>query len=146
MYDAGTEPKPIFSALGPLYRALVPLSWLLLRCAAGGLLLVHGYAKIGHLDTVVATMTRLGLSPQQPLAWIVTLTETMGAVGVVLGLFTRFFAAACAIDLAVITFDVFMPQGFLRGEGTLLWGLVFLAIALRGRGPLSIDRLIGREL
>jgi putative oxidoreductase len=74
------------------------------------------------------------------------LTETVGAIGVILGLFTRFCAAACAIDLGVISFLVMVPRGFGAMEFTLLWGLVMLAIALRGGGPFSIDRLIGREL
>ena len=146
MYDTGSEPKPVIPALGSLYRLLVPLSWLLIRCAAAGIFLVHGYAKIGHLDTVEGTMVRVGLSPPVLLAWLVTLTETVGAVGVILGFFTRFFAAACAIDLAFITFRVMAPRGFGAMEGPLLWGLVFLAIAFRGGGPLSMDRLIGREL
>jgi len=28
----------------------------------------------------------------------------------------------------------------------LLWGLIFLAIAIRGGGPYSVDRAIGREV
>jgi uncharacterized membrane protein YphA (DoxX/SURF4 family) len=28
----------------------------------------------------------------------------------------------------------------------LMWGLLFFAIALRGGGPYSLDRLLGREL
>ena len=31
-------------------------------------------------------------------------------------------------------------------EYTLLWGFVCFAIALRGGGPYSVDRVIGREL
>lgn len=31
-------------------------------------------------------------------------------------------------------------------EYPLMWGLVMLAIALRGGGPYSLDRAIGREL
>ena len=31
-------------------------------------------------------------------------------------------------------------------EYPVLWGLIFLAIAIRGGGPYSIDRAIGREL
>jgi putative oxidoreductase len=146
MYDTGTEPKLLIPSLSSLYRLLVPLSWLLVRCAAGGILLVHGYAKIGHIDTVEGTMVRVGLGAPLFLAWVVTLTETVGAIAVVLGFFTRFFAAACAIDLAVIAFHVMAPRGFGTMEETLLWGLFFLAIALRGGGPFSIDRLIGREL
>ena len=31
-------------------------------------------------------------------------------------------------------------------EYTLLWGFVCFAIALRGGGPYSVDRVIGKEL
>ncbi len=31
-------------------------------------------------------------------------------------------------------------------EYPLMWGLVMFAIALRGGGPLSLDRRIGKEL
>ncbi|HWE72404.1 MAG TPA: DoxX family protein [Stellaceae bacterium] len=69
---------------------------------------------------------------------------------VAIGFFTRFFAAACAIDLAVITFDVLWPKGFVWSQGgyefMLMWGLIMFAIALRGGGPYSVDRWIGREL
>lgn len=146
MDDGGTVPKPLLPGFDALYRRLVPLSWLLIRLAAGGILLVHGYAKIGHIDAVAATMVRVGLAPPVLLAWLVTLTETVGAIGVCLGLLTRFCAAACTINLAVISFHVMAPRGFGAMEFTLLWGLVMLAIAFRGGGPYSIDRLIGREL
>jgi uncharacterized membrane protein YphA (DoxX/SURF4 family) len=39
-----------------------------------------------------------------------------------------------------------MPQGLFRLEGTLIWGIVMFAIALRGGGPYSLDRKIGKEL
>jgi putative oxidoreductase len=43
-----------------------------------------------------------------------------------------------------------MPQGFGWGnrgyEYPLFWGLIMFAIALRGGGPYSLDRRIGKEL
>jgi len=59
-------------------------------------------------------------------------------------------AAACAIDLAVITFAVLWPKGFGWSHGgyefLLMWTLIMFAITLGGGGPYSLDRLIGREL
>src|SRR6476620_9190009 len=67
---------------------------------------------------------------------------------ILIGLFTRFFAAAAAIELLIITI-VYWKTGFSwlnRGyEYTLLWGLVCFAIALRGGAPYSLDRKLGRE-
>jgi putative oxidoreductase len=72
--------------------------------------------------------------------------EFVGGIAIALGLFTRFFAAATAIEMAIITFTVFWPKGYHAYEYTLWWGLVLFAIALRGGGPYSLDQRIGREL
>jgi putative oxidoreductase len=150
MTDMSTEPKLLLPGLEPLYRHVVPLSWLLVRCAAGLILFYHGLAKIGHLDAVTANMVKNSLAPPVPIAYVVTIAETLGAFCVAIGLFTRFFAAACAIDLAVITFHVLWPKGFVWSRGGyeyfLMWGLIMFAVALRGGGPYSIDRWIGCEL
>ena len=112
MSDVNSEPKLLLPALAPLYRQVVPLSWLVVRCTAGLILFYHGTLKIGHLDDVTANMVKNGIIfPPAIAAYIVTLTETVGAFCVALGLFTRFFAAACAFDLAVITFHVLWPKG-----------------------------------
>jgi putative oxidoreductase len=81
--------------------------------------------------------------------WTALFNETLAGIALILGLFTRFFAAAAAIELLIIT-AVYWHTGFswLRQgyEYTLLWGWVCFAIALRGGGPYSIDRAIGKEL
>jgi putative oxidoreductase len=83
---------------------------------------------------------------------VVIFLETVGAVAIMLGLFTRFFAAAITIEFIVIVIVGNGPNGYAwinaRGgwEYPLLWGLIFFAIALRGGGPCSLDRKIGREL
>ena len=94
-------------------------------------------------------LAKRGIEPSLPFAYIVVFLETIGGLCIALGLFTRFFAAAAAIHLLVVTL-VHMPQGFgwsNRGyEYALFWGLILFAIALRGGGPYSLDRKIGREL
>jgi putative oxidoreductase len=76
--------------------------------------------------------------------------ETVGAICIILGLFTRFFAAALAIELGIAFLVVHMPKGFAAAQGgyeyVLLLGVVLLAIAIRGGGPYSLDRVIGKEL
>ena len=91
----------------------------------------------------------MGFTPAAFWFWASTTTETLCGVALILGLFTRFFAAWAAIELLIITI-LYWDNGFSwmkRGyEYTLLWGLVCFAIALRGGGPYSLDRKIGREL
>ena len=150
MTDTSSSPRLLLPALAGLYRHTVPLSWPIVRLAAGLILFVHGWQKIGNIDGVTATMVKNAISPPLLVAYVVTITETIGALGVALGLLTRVCAAACAIDLAVITFHVLLPKGFVWSRGgyeyLLMWGLIMFAIALRGGGPYSLDRWLGREL
>jgi putative oxidoreductase len=142
----------LIPALAPLYAHTTDLSYLIIRVTAGLMLLPHGIPKVfnqGVAAFAAAGLARRGIEPALPLAYVVAFLETIGGLCIALGLFTRFFAAAVAIEMAVITY-VNLPMGFgwaNRGyEYPLFWGLVMFAIALRGGGPYSLDRKIGREL
>jgi len=110
-------------------------------------LFVHAWPKLHNGPAAVAvTMAKAGFVPGLFFAYAAIFLETVGATCVILGLFTRFFAAALAIEMACITFGVFLPQGWGRMEPTFIWGILFFAIALRGGGPYSLDRVIGKQL
>ena len=157
---AAREPKLIIPALASFYAQTRDLSWLVIRLTAGGMLLVHGIMKVmpmseqGITATIEAfaagSMARRGIEPAIVAAYAVILLETIGAVLIMLGLFTRFVAAAAAIQFAVITFVAHFPLGFTWSKGgweyPLFWGLIIFAIALRGGGPYSLDRKLGWEL
>ena len=152
MADAQTEPKLLLPFLRPFYEAVTPLSWLIIRVAVGWNLLVHGWGKIVTLGPTAAALkgyADIGLDPPELWFWSGLVIEAAGGAAIILGLFTRFFAAAAAIELLIITV-VYWKTGFAwtrRGyEYTLMWGLVSFAIALRGGGPYSLDRKLGREL
>jgi putative oxidoreductase len=148
MDDARTsEPKLIFPGLAGFYATVSDLWYPLIRIAAGATLFMHGWAKLHSGATpVVAGMAKYGFVPATGFAYAAIFLETVGAICIVLGLFTRFFAAIIAIELGLICFVVMMPHGYYRMEETLIWGIVFFAIALRGGGPYSLDRVIGKEL
>jgi putative oxidoreductase len=151
MAQVQTEPKLFLPFLQPLYDAAVPLSWLIVRVAVGWNLLVHGWGKImiGPTDAFLKAFADLGFTPPAFWFWSSFLIEMLGGISLILGLFTRFFAVAAAIELLLITV-AYWPTGFSwlkRGyEYTMLWGLLCFAIALRGGGPYSLDRKLGREL
>jgi putative oxidoreductase len=87
--------------------------------------------------------SRQSLSPL-----ILIVLETIVGLCVALGLFTRFFAVAIAVEMAVIVHQYFPKFGW-TGPGyeyPVMWGVIMLAIALRGGGPYSLDRRPGREL
>jgi putative oxidoreductase len=148
-HAGSAEPRLLFPFLRPFYDLVVPLSWPLTRCAVGLILFVHGTGKLDRIVAFGDSLAKRGYVPGQFWGWTVFLTELVGGLCIALGLFTRFWAAAAAIELGVITLG-YMDNGFSwtkRGyEYTLMWGLLLFAIALRGGGPYSIDRKIGREL
>jgi len=151
MTDAVTgEPRPLIPALAPFYAAARPFSWLLIRLTVGLMLIPHGWPKLmaGIGPVAANALTKRGIGPAEPLAVILIAIETLGGLCIALGLFTRFWAAAATIEMCVIVYHHLPKFGWTdRGyEYPLMWGLVLLAVALRGGGPYSVDRLLKREL
>jgi len=145
------EPKLIFPGLAGFYASWGEITYALVRVVIGYILLMHGWVKINSgITGVSAFMAKNGLSPGEAFAGSAMFLETVGAVCIIVGLFTRFFAAALAIELGLAFLVVHMPKGFAAGQGgfeyVLLLGVVMLAIAIRGGGPYSLDRAIGKEL
>jgi putative oxidoreductase len=142
------EPRLIFPGLAGFYNAVSDLWYPMLRITAGGFILAfHGYPKVmAGMGAVAGNMTRMGFQPPTLFAYITVFMETIGALCIVLGLGTRFFAAAMAIEFAIITVFVQFPRGWPNPEMYLIWGILLFAIALRGGGPYSVDRAIGKEL
>lgn len=141
------EPKLLFPALAGFYDAVSDIWYPLIRITAGACLYPHVWSKLHNGPaTVAAFMAKAGFVPGSFFAYSAIFLETVGATCIIIGLFTRFFAAALAIEMALISFVYMMPQGYMRMEPTLIWGIIFFAIALRGGGPYSVDRKIGIEL
>jgi putative oxidoreductase len=95
--------------------------------------------------------TRIGLPVPELLAYAAIFLETFGAICIVVGLFTRFFAAALAIEMLIAMLVVHLPKGFGVGGGgyefVLLLGVMLFAVAIRGGGPYSVDQqMVGKEL
>jgi putative oxidoreductase len=114
------------------------------------MILPHGWPKLmqGVGATAAQALIRRGIQPAEPLAVALIILETVGGLCVALGLFTRFWAAAITVEMMVIVYH-HMPKFGWTGPGyeyPLMWGLVMLAVALRGGGPYSLDRVLGREL
>jgi putative oxidoreductase len=151
MSETSNDPELLLPFLAPFYRWAIPFSWAVIRVVAGVDFAIHGWEKVVRLPAIFAALMQgstAALGPQfDPVHNIVLVFfEFIGGIAIALGLFTRFFAAAAAIELAIITFTVFWPHGYHGYEYTLWWGLVMFAIALRGGGPYALDRRLGREL
>src|SRR3954469_284216 len=140
-------PRLLIPQLQGFYAWAEPLSWALIRITAGLMIIPHGWPKLmaGVQATAQTALMKRGIQPAEPLAIVLIILETLGGLCVALGLFTRFWALGIAIEMAVIA-EVYWPKFGWTNPGyeyPLMWGLVMLAIALRGGGPYSLDRVIG---
>ena len=123
----------------------------MVRVVIGYIVFMHGWGKINTgFAGISGYMAKQGLTPSELFAGSAMFLETFGAACIVVGLFTRFFAAALAIEMGIAFLFVHMAKGFSVGQGgyefVLLLGIVLFAIAIRGGGPYSLDRAIGKEL
>ena len=146
------ETKLIFPGLAGFYGSWHDISYTLVRVIVGYIFFMHGWGKItgAGVAGVSTYMANQGLEPGALFALAAMFLEAVGGICIIIGLFTRFFAAAMAIELAIAFLVVHFKAGFPVGKGgfeyVLLLGIVMFAIAIRGGGPYSADRMIGKEL
>jgi putative oxidoreductase len=143
-------------AFGRIYDAAAPFAEPLLRIALGAILIPHGMQKLfgafggGGLDGTAALFTRLGYSPGMFWGTLVGFTEFFGGILLVIGLFTRFAAAAVVIFMINAIIFTSKTGGFFwtnRGsEFSILIFFVALFFLIRGSGNYSVDEKLGKEL
>lgn len=139
--------KP-FDALGRRAGTLASYAPVVLRIAVAWVFARHGVMKIhwgvGGVGGVAAFLHGLGF-PVAPF-WAVVLigVETVGAAFVLVGFWTRFWAACLAVDMIVAITRAILPTGRpFELEGLLLAGS--LALLALGDGPVSIGALLRRR-
>jgi len=142
--------RRIIKVLDPIYEVLEPLSYPLIRFVAGAMMVPHGYAKVfGGIEGTTKFFASVGLEPALTLAWYVGLLELVGGVCVAFGFLTRFMSAQLVGLLAVATFYIHLPGGFLWVKGgfeyPLFWMVIMIAITIQGGGKLSVDNLMAKE-
>lgn len=141
----------------------------LLFLRLSGLLLLgyHGWGKITSLATgagegFVRGVAEMGFRAPLVFAWAAALAESVGALLLAAGLFTRVAAAGAAITMAVAAFarhhalDQALSALGIRAvsaeqlkewgkpELALVYLLVFLGIVLLGPGRYALDNYLGR--
>ncbi|WP_405233696.1 DoxX family protein [Lentisalinibacter salinarum] len=138
----------------PAADRMATLAYPLVRVTTGLMLIPHGAQKLfgwfggyGLTATGQYFESTLGMSPGILFATLAGLVEVFGGLALVLGLLTRPAALAVAVFMAV-ALSVHIPNGFFWTAGgieyPLMWGLLAVAIFLRGGGPYSLDARFGR--
>lgn len=133
------------------------LSGTILRVALGAAMLPHGAQKLLGLFGGAgfnASMKWFESNFHVPayLALAAILAESVGAVALVAGFFTRLAALAVAVDMAVAVYLVHWKIGFFmnwmgnqKGEGFeyhILAIAIGLALTIKGGGRWSVDRAL----
>jgi putative oxidoreductase len=151
--SADIDPRRlVFPGLAGLYRLGAPYSYAFMRFATGAVLVPHGIQKVlaFQVGRYTETIAAKGLPFPELLAYLTFFTESVAAICLAIGLFTRVAAVMIWIEMLVIVFLFQWQYGYFwtnRGyEYALLWLLLCTAIFFRGGGRYSVDRLIGKEI
>ncbi|MDX5363606.1 MAG: DoxX family protein [Pseudazoarcus pumilus] len=147
-----TTQSPL-AGLGRTFDGLSHLSWPIVRIVTGLLLMPHGAQKLfgwfgGHGLEATGQFfaANLGMEPGIVFAFLAGFVEFFGGLALVLGLLTRPAALGVAVLMGV-ALTVHLPNGFFWNAGgyeyPLMWGLLAVAIFLRGGGEASLDRKLG---
>lgn len=148
---AGQRPKLVISGLAGFYAWGSEVAYLLLRLAAGLMLIPHVWMKytFGPQAVAVNVMAKRGVEPALPAAYAVMALETIGVICITLGVLTRPVAVALVIEFIVVVFSHLTMAGWGGNGGAefpFLWLLVYLLIAFRGGGRYALDRNLGWEI
>ena len=146
------QAKLHYPGLARLYEAKLPVAETLMRIVVGVMFLMHVSVKFKLGGSAVAAniFAKNGIEPALLWTYVVMFLELFGGVCLVAGLFTRFVAAALAIEMLIALLFVHLPKGYAAAAGgyeyVLLIGAVCFVLAIRGGGPYSVDALVGKEL
>jgi len=118
------------------------LGWTVVRVSFGvSLAVLHGLPKVmDGVERHTTTVAALGFPFPALFAWLSALGELVGGLLIAAGLFTRPAALIAIANLAVAVYR-HQSQGdpFARMELALLFMAVFVAMAVAGAGPWSLD-------
>jgi putative oxidoreductase len=149
---AQAEAKLMYPGLSGFYQSMTPVAETLVRVIVGAMFLMHvsGKFKAGADAVAANVFAKNGLEPALTWAYVTMGLELIGGICLIIGLFTRFFAAAFAIEMLIALFAVHFAKGYAAGTGgyeyVLLIGAACFLIAIRGGGAYSVDRFLGKEL
>ena len=127
----------------PLVGALIA------RVTLGVCMLPHGVQKLQKFSATMDSFTQQSGIPA-PLAFLVVMAESFGAVGLILGVIGRFCAFGIACVMAGAIALVHGKNGFSAANKGYEYNLALLGIALAvmvmGSGALSFDRWMTKRL
>lgn len=104
----------------------------------------HGLGKLPPSEQLIQGVEGMGFPMPVVFAWAASLSEFLGGILIVLGLFTRYSALFLGFTMAVAAFVVHGADPFKVKEMALLYLASCVLLLLSGAGKYSLDRLIRR--
>jgi putative oxidoreductase len=120
-----------------------PCGALILRIVLAVSLLHYGYQKV-HSHAAMEAFTHQVQHFGLPywLAYVSAFTEVVGGIMMILGLFTRLFAALIAINMLTALFTVAIHRDFNTCNYVIALAAIALMLLFYGAGSYALDRRI----
>jgi putative oxidoreductase len=119
------------------FNRLQPFALLAMRLVLGAIMIAHGYQKVfGGFHHHMEMVGSLGIP--RWMAYLSAGTEFFGGNAIVLGLYTRFFAAAFVIEMGVAIWKVHFKNGLMGNAGyefPMAVAAIAFALLCFGGGP-----------
>ena len=150
----------IFSVADKNYQQIAPL---FLRLSVGFGFLAHGWAKLGKGPDVFAKLlTQLYIPFPHVMAWVTTLTEIMGGLALIMGVFVSLAAIPLICTMLVAMFSIHIHYGYssvktigLTAQGPLfgppgyeintIYIAALVSLMFTGAGMLSVDAYLAKN-
>jgi putative oxidoreductase len=116
---------------------------LFLRVSSSALLLiVHGWPKVIHFSAELSIIDDPLHIDRLPTLLLAIFAEVICPLFIIPGLLTRFAVIPILILLVVASIGVHPEWTIFDAQFSILFGIIFLALAITGAGKLSVDALL----
>jgi putative oxidoreductase len=136
--------KNIFNAED--YSNNVNIALLILRLVVGAFMLTHGWGKMEIIFSgePIRFADPIGVGATASIA-LAVFAEVLCSILLIIGLGSRLAAIPLLTTMLVAAFIVHSNDGFAKQEFALLYGVIYLSIALIGAGKYSLDFFISKN-
>lgn len=126
-------------------EGMASLGLLILRVAAGVLMMTHGWSKIQNFEGMVQSgFDPVGMGATLSVVMLIG-AEFIAALFIVLGLLTRLSAIPLIVAMSVAAFVAHASDPLQVKELSLIYLTIFASLMITGAGKYSLDSILFRN-